>query len=404
MEFAEKRLRIFDALLSRGGLQQLLDAAEDVLENPVVLFDTGMAAVAASSGVPNDSIWSPEAPDSAKRPNYSNAAAFSNYRIMVGGDRPIMMTHPAYGRRCLSARVRRGDAVLGTVLVLEESRSFSPEDERLLPDICQAIGYDASLWRNFEQISERYGRLFADILDGRLEDPREMETRAKLASIELPSWMQLVVARYVRDDNAVSAKYLRGVMCRYFSDDMAVVYGENVVCVSGTRVGDLEGVVGADPVLSSACFGVSLPFGHASGMRRAYDQAVAAIRLSIAGNPSQKVFWYERAMARHLLECASRTCDPRTFEHPALELLARADERDGTERLSDLEAYLSCSRNAALTAKKLHVHKNTMYYRLQRIEEIAGVDLSNEDTCFALQLGLAMWDGGDPFKNPSATN
>jgi DNA-binding PucR family transcriptional regulator len=29
-----------------------------------------------------------------------------------------------------------------------------------------------------------------------------------------------------------------------------------------------------------------------------------------------------------------------------------------------------------------------MYYRLQRIEQIAGIDLSDEETCFALQLAL----------------
>jgi DNA-binding PucR family transcriptional regulator len=31
-----------------------------------------------------------------------------------------------------------------------------------------------------------------------------------------------------------------------------------------------------------------------------------------------------------------------------------------------------------------------MYYRLRRIEELADVDLSDEETCFVLQLSLAM--------------
>ncbi|MDO4890356.1 MAG: helix-turn-helix domain-containing protein [Coriobacteriaceae bacterium] len=59
-----------------------------------------------------------------------------------------------------------------------------------------------------------------------------------------------------------------------------------------------------------------------------------------------------------------------------------------------MAAYLNSGRNVARAASALHVHKNSMYYRIQRIEELAGVDLSDEQTCFLLQLSLAMLGQG----------
>ena len=82
--------------------------------------------------------------------------------------------------------------------------------------------------------------------------------------------------------------------------------------------------------------------------------------------------------------------DSETFMHPAIGILSEIDEGEHTTHLADLAAYLASGRNATATARALHVHKNTMYYRLRRIEELADVDLSDEETCFVLQLSLAM--------------
>jgi hypothetical protein len=44
------------------------------------------------------------------------------------------------------------------------------------------------------------------------------------------------------------------------------------------------------------------------------------------------------------------------------------------------------SRTSASTAPALNVHRNTLKYRLQRIEQITGNDLSDPDTTCNLQL------------------
>lgn len=51
-----------------------------------------------------------------------------------------------------------------------------------------------------------------------------------------------------------------------------------------------------------------------------------------------------------------------------------------------LRAWLDCFGDVAMAAAALHVHKNTLRYRLARIVEIAGVDLADPETRFALML------------------
>ncbi|WP_432050113.1 PucR family transcriptional regulator [Verrucosispora sp. NA02020] len=59
--------------------------------------------------------------------------------------------------------------------------------------------------------------------------------------------------------------------------------------------------------------------------------------------------------------------------------------------LTTLERYLDRAGNAHATAADLRLHRTTLYYRLQRIEELAGTDLKDggERLCLHLALKLA---------------
>ena len=87
---------------------------------------------------------------------------------------------------------------------------------------------------------------------------------------------------------------------------------------------------------------------------------------------------------------------------PPLEVLAaawspmtRAAERRVTRRVDNLveslSLYLECGRSQDAAAKALSVHRSTLKYRLQRIGEISGHDLSDPDTSFNLQLAIRAW-------------
>jgi DNA-binding PucR family transcriptional regulator len=53
-------------------------------------------------------------------------------------------------------------------------------------------------------------------------------------------------------------------------------------------------------------------------------------------------------------------------------------------------AYLSAGGNVQETATTLNVHRQTVYYRLQKIEQVTGLSLSRGDDRLVLHLGLTM--------------
>lgn len=68
--------------------------------------------------------------------------------------------------------------------------------------------------------------------------------------------------------------------------------------------------------------------------------------------------------------------------------LLEADADGGSEYVKTLDTYLACDRHLERTAGSLHVHANTVRYRLSKVQEKLGVDLRDVDTRFLLELAL----------------
>mgnify|MGYP005838096081 CR=1 FL=1 len=64
------------------------------------------------------------------------------------------------------------------------------------------------------------------------------------------------------------------------------------------------------------------------------------------------------------------------------------DERQRADLLQTLEAFFEAHGNATQTAEKLSVHRNTLFYRMNRIQEILDLDLNQTDVRLALHLSL----------------
>jgi DNA-binding PucR family transcriptional regulator len=74
-----------------------------------------------------------------------------------------------------------------------------------------------------------------------------------------------------------------------------------------------------------------------------------------------------------------------------LAALLNYDTDKKADLVSTLCVYLECGGNYNQTSNALSVHRSTLKYRLQRIREISGHDLSNPDTAFNLQLACRAW-------------
>ncbi len=78
------------------------------------------------------------------------------------------------------------------------------------------------------------------------------------------------------------------------------------------------------------------------------------------------------------------------YQNPTLLKLKEYDKQHGSQLLETLEVYINKDNNFNEAAKALHIHVNTLNYRLKRITEIGQIDLKNPNQKIALYLDLKM--------------
>ncbi|MEV4804724.1 helix-turn-helix domain-containing protein [Nonomuraea sp. NPDC049421] len=71
--------------------------------------------------------------------------------------------------------------------------------------------------------------------------------------------------------------------------------------------------------------------------------------------------------------------------------LLEHDAEHGTELAATLGAYLDAFGDVNLAAARVHVHPNTFRYRLKRLTEIGGLDLSDPDARLTVQLQMRIF-------------
>jgi hypothetical protein len=142
----------------------------------------------------------------------------------------------------------------------------------------------------------------------------------------------------------------------------------------------------AQPVLESdrsrirLTVGVSTPAEGVTGLDGALHEARSALRLAATGPaPGVSVVTSDEVASHELLLASVPGSVLRSFRERLLGPLLAYDERHRAELLPTLREFLACSGSWNACAAAMYVHVNTVRYRIRRIEELTGRDLSRLD-------------------------
>lgn len=104
------------------------------------------------------------------------------------------------------------------------------------------------------------------------------------------------------------------------------------------------------------------------------------------GVDKKRIHYCSDIMANHFVKALNSVIPIRAVCNSAIVRLHEHDLANDTEHMTTLEAYLMCNNSPLKTAEKLHIHKNTMTYRLKSIEKIISLDLNDPDERLSLLL------------------
>jgi DNA-binding PucR family transcriptional regulator len=123
---------------------------------------------------------------------------------------------------------------------------------------------------------------------------------------------------------------------------------------------------------------------------RAAGEALLAANVAEGGGAQEGALAFEQTGAYRLLLSAmtDNPAELQRFYAETVEPLVAYDEQYETELLQTLETFLEADGNVAGTAQRLFTHRHTIYYRLERVRELTGLDVSSSDGREKLSLGL----------------
>jgi len=230
-------------------------------------------------------------------------------------------------------------------------------------DSVSGILAEAYLYENQRLLAEAGSLqrdLMEDLLAGRSGAAGGLEARVRAAGLEPGTPLQLAVVTAADLGRAAEAIGHQLRMSRVRG--LRVVRHDELVVVAPAAAALRQMFIRAaerEPLAA----GISLPLAALEYFPRAHLEARRALALAPAGG-------------------VLRLADLSLFDY----LLAGADDtaaRLGPEGLDRLEAplretllaYAGCDLNVGVTARRLHLHPNTVHYRLRRIELLTGRDV-----------------------------
>ncbi|MBE6469121.1 MAG: hypothetical protein E7001_03990 [Coriobacteriaceae bacterium] len=151
---------------------------------------------------------------------------------------------------------------------------------------------------------------------------------------------------------------------------------------------DQEGIAGAvagTPIR----VGISGVFTGLDGVRTAIGEAVRAIE--VGGRLTGGHVWaYARPRLADLVDRALSEKTATSYLYPPLMLVIEHDAATGSALARTLLAHLRAGADADAAAEVPFIHKNTLYYRLERIRELMGGDFRDGETVAQIMVSFTV--------------
>lgn len=139
--------------------------------------------------------------------------------------------------------------------------------------------------------------------------------------------------------------------------------------------------------------GLSNPFTHIENLEEEYRRACMVLRLINSEIQKEKMIYQynQLGLFQMIADCIDKDYI-REFQKENYDTLRVYDEMNHTDFCSFLETYFRCNCNVKKVSETAYLHKNTVLYKLKKIEGILHCDFDNIDDLVNLRLALIIKD------------
>ncbi len=368
-------------LRDSASLQELLDSAKGILDNPMQLIGADFHYLAYTEkeylknhlGIQLDSpIFDPDLMDTF----------LSLHDLATSIKEPILLS--LMGRNTLSINLFDADEFLGCLTVFEEYREFRASDVQLCQFFAESIRQAFLLRPHLAGDRAALRDALRQMIGG---EPLRQEQRNTLSKHAGRAALLCAVFKPAPNSNPLPSGYVSSLIEQQFRDSLAFEYNDNVtafVPAVGNYKQQLDDILRK---LRLTC-GVSHRFSDLYESAYAFYQASSALRIGADIASESIIYLFEDCIPSLLLRNATANIPARYFYSEGLSHLASHDKASAVSYIETLKTYLDCNMSIAETSRRMNLHRSSLLDRLSRITQILGCDLTNPLQRLAIQIVL----------------
>ncbi len=365
-------------------------------------LDAVTEAVASGAGLPEVVRAAARALDASLAVTDAAGAALAVAARSQSEERALL----AKGEGVDGLPLRLADTVVGTL----HMRTRGEPPASMLRLITTMIASEVERVRAPERASESAaGDFLRAVLSRELIDREQLLAAARELSLDVAEGASMIVARARPQSpteegwrgrvRAIAERGARAVSSHSIaalSERDGSSAAEVIVLVPGGE--EQIGARAAEAVsreLQAGLAGFTFALGRSriatdpADLPRAAAEALLAANVAEGGQGEQPLAFEETGAYRLLLSTMSENPgELHRFYAETVEPLVAYDDQYETDLLQTLGAFLELDGNVARTAQRLFTHRHTIYYRLERVRELTGLDVSSTDGREKLSLGL----------------
>jgi hypothetical protein len=381
------KAHLLDIIARGGDIGKIIQAGSRALGNPIHVLSASEELIAKAGTAPeSEKIWHmiedigfPPLPDYPH-----NNAVFNDYTRVYSqlhldhinirsSEVPRILSAVSARGRVMGININFNSRFAGNIYVLETNRPFSPADSKLLTALAQAVSHllmNDDFYRTMNGESHEY--LLSQLLTR--EDHRDADIHDRVGAIMpgLGHYLAVLAAfGSVSRDNKDLRTFRAGAANLLPSSHSAIIQGKVIVLIDGDQPNLLTPPLETELVkllkTSHLRGGLSNTFTDYAKIRSAWQQSVQAIHFGQTIHPVHKLYRFPDYLPHHFLEDILPRADLLAACDPALMNILEHDQQYKTEYTKTLEKYVSCVGNVTEAARSLHIHYNTMKFRMEKI-------------------------------------
>jgi len=294
--------------------------------------------------------------------------------------------------RILAPIVVHGD-IYGYVWIIAHDHPLTDLD-RMAISIGATIAALMMLYQESVQSAEASlkGGLLSQLIQGETGRAAVLTDQALRYGVDLAQPFVLLLLEYPDRSAGRGLQMVRRINRLAASRDWPAVVGqfagEIVMLVQADeRLPSLVEQTRAEINAGGVRIGVSSQHRGAGAVAAAYQECREALHISRRLGSRRPITFFDHLGYLHALYRAGADS---LHANPYTPLVRRLLDEQQADLFRTLEAYLDAGGNGVQTAETLHIHRSTLNYRLARIAELCGCDLSDPQMRLNLQIALKL--------------